>query len=120
MDEKRVLLVDDLSFVRSAVRGILENDGYVVVGEASDGVEAIDKFNELKPDLVLLDITMPRMDGLEALKRIMRNYPDAKIVMCSALGQQRYIVKAIQLGARDFVVKPFKKERILSAVRKVV
>jgi two-component system, chemotaxis family, chemotaxis protein CheY len=114
----RVLVVDDLAFMREAIRDILENAGLVVAGEAADGAACVESYQLIKPDVVLLDITMPVMNGLEALRTIRRADPNAIIVMCSALGQQQYIIRAIQLGARDFVVKPFRPERIVSAVKK--
>jgi len=116
----RVLVVDDLPFMRQALRDVLTEDGFEIVGEAEDGIEGILRYAETHPDVVLLDIAMPRMDGLTALKKLMRFDAAARVVMCSALGEQSMIVKAIQLGARDFVVKPFRPERVVSAIRKVV
>jgi two-component system chemotaxis response regulator CheY len=113
-----VLVVDDLAFMRDAIRDILENAGIGVVGEAADGAACIEAYAELEPDVVLLDITMPVMNGLDALRTIRSSDPEAVVVMCSALGQQEHIIRAIQLGARDFVVKPFRPERIISAVKK--
>ena len=113
-----LLIVDDLAFMRTAIRDISASAGLRVVGEASDGREGVEKYFDLRPDVVLLDITMPVMDGLQALKQIRQRDPHASVVMCSALGQQEYLLKAIQLGARDFIVKPFRPERIVSAVRK--
>lgn len=115
-----VLIVDDLAFVRMMIKDILHKYGYNVCGEAANGIEAVKKYAELKPDVVLLDITMPVMNGLEALQRIMIQDPNAKIIMCSALGQQKLIVSAIQAGAKDFIVKPFKEERLISAIKKVL
>ncbi len=115
-----VLIVDDLAFVRMMMKDILAKYGYSVCGEASNGVEAIKKYNELKPDIVLLDITMPVMNGLEALQRIMLMDKNAKVIMCSALGQQKLIISAIQTGAKDFIVKPFKEERLISAIKKAL
>ncbi|RKX79991.1 MAG: two-component system response regulator [Spirochaetes bacterium] len=112
----RVLIADDLKFVRDAVREILENAGFLVAGEAENGYEAVRIYLKERPDIVILDITMPVMDGLKALEKIKRLDPHAKVIMCSALGQQEYIIRSIQLGARDFIVKPFKPERIVSAV----
>jgi two-component system chemotaxis response regulator CheY len=114
----RALIIDDLSFMRDAIRDILESGGISVAGEASDGKAGIEQFRALRPDIVILDITMPQMDGLAALKHITRIDPRAKVIMCSALGQQEAVIRAIQLGAKDFVVKPFTAGRILSAVRK--
>ena len=118
MEPIKIILVDDLSFMRDAIRQILENSNMSVLGEAENGMEAVKMYMELKPDIVLMDITMPVMDGLESLKRIRQYDPGAKVIMCSTLGQQKYIIKAIQFGARDFILKPFLSERILSAVSK--
>ncbi len=115
-----VLIVDDLSFMRSVLREIVEKGGFSVVGEAADGNEAIAEYKKYTPDLVLLDITMPVKDGLAALREI-RNYDEnARVVMCSSLGQQKYIIRAIQLGAYDFIVKPFTEERVISALQKAM
>ena len=114
----RVLVVDDLGFMRDAIRDILESGGFSVVGEAENGKIGIDRYLSCRPDVVLMDITMPIMNGIKALRHIRKADPNAVVIMCSALGQQEYIIRAIQLGARDFVIKPFRPERILSAVRK--
>ncbi|MCL2294585.1 MAG: response regulator [Spirochaetes bacterium] len=113
-----VLIVDDLYFMRISIREILEKEEVPVVGEAENGLEALQLYEELKPDIVLLDITMPVMDGLTALQVLKSKYPEAKVVMCSALGQQKYIIRAIQLGAADFVVKPFQPERLIGSIKK--
>ena len=113
-----VLIVDDLYFIRIAIREILEKEKLPIAGEAENGLEALRFYEEMKPDIVLLDIMMPLMDGLTALKVLKSKYPDAKVVMCSALGQQQYIIKAIQLGASDFVIKPFKPERLINSIKK--
>ena len=115
----RILIVDDAMFMRMMLKDILSKNGYEVVGEAANGKEAIDKYIELRPDLVLLDITMPEMDGIEALKKIKMIEPKAKIIMCSAMGQQGMVVEAIQNGAIDFIVKPFQQNRVLESLRKV-
>ena len=115
----RVLIVDDAMFMRMMLKEILSKNGYEVCGEAANGKEAIDKYIELRPDLVLLDITMPEMDGIEALKKIKMIEPKAKIIMCSAMGQQGMVVEAIQNGAIDFVVKPFQQDRVIESLRKV-
>ncbi len=115
-----VLIVDDLAFVRMMIKDILVKHGFSVCGEASNGLEAVKKYSEFKPDVVLLDITMPVMNGLEALQKIMLIDKNAKVIMCSALGQQKLIVSAIQAGAKDFIVKPFKEERLISAIKKVI
>jgi two-component system chemotaxis response regulator CheY len=117
---RRVLIVDDIPFIRSVIRDILIDDGFSVVGEASDGAQALALYKALKPDVVLLDIHMPVLDGIETLKRIKKINKEATIIMCSSLGDQENIINAISLGAKDFVVKPFRKERILSAIKKVI
>lgn len=117
---KRVLVVDDAAFMRMMIKDILTKNGYDVVGEAVDGNQAVDKFQELHPDLVTMDITMPEMDGIEALKAIRGIDANAKVVMCSAMGQQAMVIDAIQAGARDFVVKPFQADRVLESIRKVL
>lgn len=118
IDPIKIILVDDLSFMRDAIRHIVEDSNMNVLGEAENGSDAVKMYMELEPDIVLMDITMPVMDGLESLKRIRQYDPGAKVIMCSALGQQKYIIRAIQLGARDFILKPFQPERILSAIIK--
>lgn len=120
MAQIKILLVDDLSFMRDAIRHIVEESHMHVLGEAENGRDAVKIYMNMNPDVVLMDITMPVMDGLESLKRIREYDPGAKVIMCSALGQQKYIIKAIQLGARDFILKPFQSERILSAINKAV
>ena len=116
----RVLVVDDAAFMRMMVKDILTKNGYEVVGEAENGMKALEKYQELKPDLITMDITMPEMDGISAVKEIKKVDPNAKIVMCSAMGQQAIVNEAIQAGARDFIVKPFQPDRVLEAVRKAV
>jgi two-component system chemotaxis response regulator CheY len=116
----RVLLADDLYFMRMVQKEVLESKGYQIVGEASTGKEAVSMYDELKPDIVVLDITMPEMNGLEATKKIFEIDPDAKIIICSAIGQQNLIVDAINSGIKDFIVKPFKPERLLSAIKKAL
>ncbi len=115
-----VMIVDDLAFIKIVLRDILEKAGFRVVGEASNGEEAIRVYLDKRPDVVLMDITMPGMDGLTALKKIREHDPAARIIICSALGQQRLIVQAIQLGAKDFIVKPFQPQRIISALKKAL
>lgn len=117
---KRVLIVDDAAFMRMMIKDILSKNGYEVAGEAENGLKAVDKYKELTPDLVLMDITMPEMNGIDAVKAIKGFDPGAKIVMCSAMGQQAMVIESIQAGARDFIVKPFQADRVLEAVRKVV
>ncbi|TCL66555.1 two-component system chemotaxis response regulator CheY [Hydrogenispora ethanolica] len=116
----KVLVVDDAAFMRMMIKDILRKGGYEVVGEAEDGAKAIEKFKELRPDLVTMDITMPDMDGITAVKEIRKIDTNALIIMCSAMGQQAMVIDAIQAGAKDFVVKPFQPERVLEAVRKVL
>jgi len=117
---KKILIVDDAAFMRMMIKDILTKNGYEVVGEADDGTVAVEKYEELKPDLVIMDITMPEMDGIEAVRKIKKIDPDANIVMCSAMGQQAMVIDAIQAGAKDFVVKPFQPDRVLEAVKKVL
>ncbi|MDR2938912.1 MAG: response regulator [Clostridiales bacterium] len=117
---KNILLVDDAAFMRMMLKDILTKNAYTVVGEAENGKIAVEKYNELKPDLIIMDITMPEMDGIEAAKAIKSNHPEALIVMCSAMGQQAMVIEAIQAGARDFIVKPFQPDRVLEAVQKVI
>lgn len=117
---KNILIVDDAAFMRMMIKDILTKNGYNIAAEAENGKIAIDKYNEVKPDLVLMDITMPEMDGIQALKAIKGNDPNAQIIMCSAMGQQAMVIEAIQSGAKDFIVKPFQAERVLEAVKKVV
>lgn len=111
-----VLVVDDAGFMRLVMKDILEKNGYEVVGEAENGAEAVEQYTRLKPDIVTMDITMPVMDGIEAVQHIRESDPDARIIMCSAMGQQQMVVKAIRAGAKDFVVKPFHRERVLKAL----
>jgi two-component system chemotaxis response regulator CheY len=116
----RVLVVDDAAFMRKMVSDALVKGGHEVVGEAGNGVEAISRFQELKPEVMTLDITMPEKDGLAALKDIMELEPSARVVMCSALGQEAKVLESIKLGAKDFVVKPFQPDRVLEAVGKAL
>jgi len=116
----KVLVVDDAAFMRMMIKDILRKGGYEVVGEAEDGSKAVEKYKELRPDLVTMDITMPDMDGITAVKEIRKLDSNAQIIMCSAMGQQAMVIDAIQAGAKDFVVKPFQPERVLEAVRKVL
>lgn len=117
---KNILICDDAAFMRMMIKDILTKNGYNIVGEAENGAKAVEKYNELKPDLVLMDITMPEMDGIEALKKIKAGDPNASIIMCSAMGQQAMVIESIQSGAKDFIVKPFQADRVLEAVQKVV
>ena len=117
---KNILICDDAAFMRMMIKDILTKNGYNVVGEAENGLKAVEKYQETKPDLVLMDITMPEMDGIQALKKIKQADPNASVVMCSAMGQQAMVIEAIQSGARDFIVKPFQPDRVLEAVKKAV
>ena len=114
----RILITDDAAFMRMMLKDILTKAGHEVVGEAENGAVAVQKYTELKPDLVTLDITMPEMDGIQALKKIKEADPNAKCLMCSAMGQQAMVIEAIQSGAKDFIVKPFQAERVIEAVAK--
>jgi two-component system, chemotaxis family, chemotaxis protein CheY len=116
----RVLVCDDAIFMRTMISDILSGAGYDVVGEAETGVQAIERYRDLKPDLVTMDIVMPDMGGIDAVREIIRHDPDAKVLMCSAMGQQALVVEAIQAGAKDFVVKPFQPSRVLEAVQRVL
>lgn len=115
-----ILLCDDLAFVKLVQKDILEGSGFEIVGEAADGVEVVEKYRTLKPDVVIMDITMPRMDGLNAMKAILAYDNKARIIVCSALGQQQLIVEAIRLGCKDFIVKPFKPERLKEAIMRAL
>ena len=117
---KNILIVDDAAFMRMMIKDILTKNGYNVAAEAENGAKAVEKFGEVKPDLVLMDITMPEMDGIQALKAIKSANPGANVIMCSAMGQQAMVIEAIQSGAKDFIVKPFQAYRVLEAVKKVV
>lgn len=116
----RVLIVDDAAFMRMMLKDILSGGGYEIVGEAANGNEAFDLYQQTKPDFVTMDITMPQCDGITALKKIVAADSAAKIVMCSAMGQQAMVIEAIQAGAKDFIVKPFQPQRVLEAVKKLV
>ncbi|MBB6636712.1 response regulator [Cohnella thailandensis] len=116
----RILIVDDAAFMRMMIRDILTKNGYEVVGEAQDGAQAIEKYKELLPDLITMDITMPEMDGIAALKEIRKMDSNAKVIMCSAMGQQAMVIDAIQAGAKDFIVKPFQADRVIEAIKKTL
>jgi two-component system chemotaxis response regulator CheY len=116
----KVLIVDDAAFMRMMIKDILTKNGFEVVGEAENGAKAVEKYQELRPDLTTMDITMPEMDGISAVKQIKKIDPNAKVIMCSAMGQQAMVIEAIQSGARDFIVKPFQPDRVLEAIRKAV
>ncbi len=116
----KILLVDDAAFMRKVIKDTLSKNGYTELFEAVDGADAVEKYDQIQPDLVLMDITMPNMDGLEALKTIRGKDGNANIVMCSAMGQETMVIDAIRSGAKDFIVKPFKAERVLKAVTAIV
>ena len=116
----RILVADDASFMRQMIREIVEEDGHEVVAEASDGVEAVEEFRKHHPDVVTMDIVMPRRSGIDAVKGIVELDPTARVVMCSALGQETLVTEALTAGACDFIVKPFKPDAVLSTIRKVL
>ncbi|MGE7649512.1 response regulator [Peribacillus frigoritolerans] len=116
----KILIVDDAAFMRMMIKDILSKNGFEIVGEAADGTQAVDKYKETHPDLVTMDITMPEMDGITALKEIKKINPQAKVIMCSAMGQQAMVIDAIQAGAKDFIVKPFQADRVLEAINKAL
>ena len=116
---KKVLITDDTAFMRMTLRNVLEKNGFEVVAEAEDGLQAVEMYSTFKPDLVTMDITMPNMDGIEAIKRIMKDDPAAKIVVVSAMGQKTLVIDALNSGAKDFIVKPFQPDRIVEALQKV-
>ena len=117
---KQILICDDAAFMRMMLKDILLKEGYEVVGEAVNGADGVEKYGSLKPDLVTMDITMPEMDGISALKAIRQSDPGAKVIMCSAMGQQAMVVESIQAGAKDFIVKPFQKDRVIEAIKKQI
>ncbi|MBM7603312.1 two-component system chemotaxis response regulator CheY [Metabacillus crassostreae] len=116
----RIMIVDDAAFMRMMIKDILTKNGYEVVAEAADGAQAVEKYKEHQPDLVTMDITMPEMDGIQALKEIKQINGSAKVIMCSAMGQQSMVIDAIQAGAKDFIVKPFQADRVLEAIGKTL
>ena len=116
----KIMLVDDAAFMRMMVKNALTKSGYTDIIEAQDGAEAVKKYSEEKPDMVFMDITMPNMDGLQALKKIKEDFPAAKIVMCTAMGQETMVIDAIKSGASDFIVKPFNTERIVDTANKIL
>lgn len=117
---KRVLVVDDAAFMRMMIKDILLKNGYEIAGEAENGQKAVTLYQELRPDVVTMDITMPEMDGIAAVKAIKQIDPQARIIMCSAMGQQLMVMEAIQAGARDFIVKPFQQDRVLQSLEKAL
>lgn len=116
----KILIVDDAAFMRMMIKDILEKNDFEIVGEANNGLVAVDMYKKEKPDVVTMDITMPDMDGIEAVKQIKAFDPNAKIIMCSAMGQQSMVMDAIKAGANDFIVKPFQADRVLEAVKKII
>ncbi len=116
----RILVADDASFMRQMIREIIESEGHEVIAEASDGVEAVEAYKEHRPDLVMMDIVMPRRSGIDAVRGLVQMDPNACVVMCSALGQESLVTEALQAGAKDFIVKPFKPELVASTIRKVL
>jgi len=116
----RVLIADDASFMRQMIREIVESEGFEVCGEAFDGVEAVDEFKRLQPDVVTMDIVMPRKSGIDAVRGIIEIDPGARVVMCSALGQEALVDEAMQAGATDFIVKPFKPECVIDTIQKAL
>ena len=116
----KVLIVDDAAFMRMMIKDILTKGGHEVVGEAANGLEAIERYKELKPEVVTMDITMPEMNGIDAIKEIRKIDPNATIIVCSAMGQQAMVIEAIQAGAKDFIVKPFQAGRVIEAVQKAL
>ncbi len=115
-----VLICDDAIFMRRMISDILSQAGYQVVGEAANGLQAVEMYTNLRPDLVTMDIVMPDMGGIDAVREIMKVDPEARILMCSAMGQQALVIEAIEAGARDFIVKPFQPGRVLEAVQRVL
>lgn len=117
---KKILLVDDAAFMRMMIKDTLTKNGYTSIVEANDGEQAVEQFKAESPDLVIMDITMPNKTGIEALKEIKAISPAAKVVMCSAMGQEAMVVEAIKYGALDFIVKPFKPDRVIQTVEKII
>ena len=117
---KSILICDDAAFMRMMIKDILTKNGYTIAGEAENGLKAIEKYHETKPDLVMMDIPMPEMDGIQALKKIKAADPNATVIMCSAMGQQAMVIESIQSGAKDFIVKPFQPDRVIEAVKKAI
>ncbi len=117
---QRILICDDAIFMRTMIADILTGAGYEIAAEAETGLQAVERYKAVQPDLVTMDIVMPDMGGIEAVKAIIASYPDAKILMCSAMGQQALVVEAVQAGAKDFVVKPFQPARVIEAVQRVL
>ncbi len=117
---KKIMIVDDAAFMRMMLKNILTKGGYEIADEAADGQQAVEKYAAASPDLVIMDITMPNLDGIGALKEIRKTNPGAKVIMCSAMGQEAMVVEAIKEGAMDFIVKPFQADRLLAAISRVM
>ncbi len=120
MASKTVVICDDVEVTRQAIKEILIKEGYEVVSEAEDGEMAINKYERYYPDLIILDISMPKIDGIEVTKKIVNKYPNAKIIVCSVISQQNIVIESIKAGAKDFIVKPFAPSRLLDSIRKVI
>ena len=120
LERPRVVVVDDAVFMRSQLRDLLEEGGFAVVAEGEDGADALQLYAEHRPDLLTLDLVMPRMTGVEALRELRDRYPEARVIVCSSLSDQETIFEAIRLGARDYVLKPVNREKLLDAARKAV
>lgn len=116
----KILITDDAAFMRMIIKDILVKNGYEISGEANNGLMAIELYKKERPDIVTMDITMPEMDGISAVKEIMKIDPTARIIMCSSLGQQSMVIDAIRAGARDFIVKPFQPDRVIEAIKKAL
>ncbi|HDQ26517.1 MAG TPA: response regulator [bacterium] len=117
---KTILIADDAAFMRMMLKNILEAEGYKIVGEAANGREAIQKYNELKPDMLISDMVMPEMGGIDVLKEVLKTDPSANILICSAIGQQALVIEAIQAGAKDYIVKPFEQSNVIETVSKII
>ncbi len=117
---KKVLLADDASFMRMMLKNILEPAGFTVVGEASNGREAIELYRKLKPDILITDMIMPEVGGIDVVREIIKEFPDANIIICSAIGQQTLVIEAIQAGAKDYIVKPFEQANVLETINKII
>ncbi|MGB2841902.1 MAG: response regulator [Halobacteriota archaeon] len=116
----KVLIVDDAAFMRMMLKNILGANGHEVVGEAADGVQSLEKYAQLKPDIVTMDIVMPQLDGIEATREIMTSHPEARIVMCTAVGQQAKVLEAMKAGAKGYIVKPFQAPKVVEEINKVL
>ncbi len=117
---KRVLITDDALFMRVTLKNILEKGGYEVAGEASNGRESVEMYQQVKPDLVTMDITMPELDGISAVREIKKTDPNANIIMCTAMGQKQMVLEAVAAGAKDFIVKPFQPDKVIEALQKII